>query len=225
MTARRALLAGATGLVGRHCLARLAAAPEYARVVAPVRRSIAPPSATVQVVETDFRDLSSLGPALVVDDVYCCLGTTIRKAGSRDAFRYVDLELPLALARATHARGARQFLLVSSVGADAGSRSFYLRVKGEVEARLAEIGFQTLLVFRPSLLLGDRDESRPGERIAQTLMRLLGPLLRGPLRRYAAVPADAVAAALVAAAVGGYRGLQVFQSEQIVEIGRSAGRP
>ena len=181
---------------------------------------MSPPDAKVRILETDFRDLAALGDALAVDDVYCCLGTTMRKAGSRDAFRRVDLDLPLALARVARAYGARQFLFVSSLGADVRSRSFYLRVKGEAEARLADIGLETLLVFRPSLLLGDREEWRPGERVMQALMRVLDPVLRGPLRRYRAVPAASVAAAMVRAALAGSEGLQVFQSERIEELGR-----
>ena len=223
MTPRRALLAGATGLVGRGCLAALAAADEYEHVVTPVRRTLAAPHPKVHVLEGAFRDGVSLPDFPPVDDVFCCLGTTMRNAGSREAFRQVDLELPLALARATRARGARQFLFVSSVGADSASRTFYLRVKGETEAGLAEIGFDALLVFRPSFLLGDRDEWRAGEVVAKALAPIVTPLLRGSLKRYRPIPAAIVAQAMVAAALAGHHGVHVFHFDQIVEIGRSFG--
>ena len=192
---RRALLAGASGLVGSHCLQRLLHDPHYAQVVALVRRplDVTHPRLVQSVVDFDHLAL----PAGRFDDVYCCLGTTIRRAGSQEAFRRVDFEYPVALAHAARQRGALRFLLVSALGADAASKVFYNRVKGEVEEAVRQAGIERTWFFRPSLLLGERSETRPAERAGIVFAKLVSPLLRGPLGRYRAIDADAVAAAMV----------------------------
>jgi uncharacterized protein YbjT (DUF2867 family) len=140
----------------------------------------------------------------------CALGTTIAAAGSQDAFRRVDFDCTLAFARFALRAGARRFVLVSSVGADAGSTNFYLRVKGEVEDALRALPFESLVVLRPGLLLGDRRESRPAEALARFVAPLFNPLLLGPLAKYRSVYADRVAAAMVAAAFEDRRGVSVL---------------
>ncbi len=146
----------------------------------------------------DFDGLRSLGEHC--DDLFCCLGTTIRKAGSQDAFRRVDHDYPLALARLGKAAGAQQFLMVSALGADARSPVFYSRVKGEAEHDIAAIGLQKAIFMRPSILLGERHEPRPGERAGIFVGQLIAPLLVGPLRKYRPIHADDVAAAMLYAA-------------------------
>lgn len=194
-TPRRVLLAGATGLVGGHLLEQLLADPGPTEVHVVGRRApaIRHPSLTVHVV--DFRQLPAL-PA--VDEVYLALGTTIRQAGSQAAFRAVDLEANLAVARAAVAAGARRVGLVSAVGADARSSVFYSRVKGELEQELGKLNLDALVIARPSLLLGDRDTlgqpHRLGERLATPLARLLAPVLPDT---YRPVHARDVARALV----------------------------
>jgi uncharacterized protein YbjT (DUF2867 family) len=153
-------------------------------------------------------------------DVFCCVGTTIRAAGSQEAFRRVDHDLPVKAARVASAAGARHFLLVSAAGADAGSRIFYNRVKGETEAEVAALPFAGVALLRPSLLLGDRGESRPAEALAQRLAPLLSPLLAGPLRRYRAIHARTVAAAMVRLAKEGVSGSRTMESDQIERLGR-----
>ena len=199
---RRALLLGATGLTGGHLL-RLLLSPEsgYRQVIAPARRPLDSSDPRLTTVALDLADPAALAPYVAVDDVFCCLGTTIKKAGSQAAFRHVDHDLPLAAARAARAAGAQRYLLVSAVGADAKSRIFYNRVKGELEDALSALGFPGGVdIARPSLLLGDRGESRPAERAASFLMSAAAPLFRGGLRRYQAIPAASVAAALYHAA-------------------------
>lgn len=203
---RRVLLAGATGLVGAQVLERLLTVPEGPRVLAPVRRPLAIESPRLTAFVGDLADpaqdaalterLRAATPGL--DAFVCALGTTIRRAGSREAFLAVDRELVLRLATLAHALGARQAILVSSVGASAQSGNFYLRVKGETERAISALGFERVDLLRPGLLLGDRDESRPGESIAKVLTPLTNPLLHGPLRRYRGIAADDVAAAAVA---------------------------
>ena len=192
---KSALIAGATGLVGVQCLARLLEHPAYDRVTVLSRRPIARSHAKLHVDLVDFDGLRSLGEHC--DDLFCCLGTTIRKAGSQEAFRRVDHDYPLALAKLGKAAGAQQFLLVSALGADAQSSVFYSRVKGETERDIAAIGLPKVSFMRPSILLGERHEQRPGERAGIFVGKLIAPLLLGPLRKYRPIHADDVAAAML----------------------------
>ncbi len=197
MSGKSALLAGATGLVGGYVLRRLLANSRYSRVEILVRREspIRDPKLTQRIVDFARLDAGVLG--IAPDEVFCCLGTTIRKAGSEAAFRRVDYDYPLALARLAKAVGAGKFLMVSALGADPKSAVFYNRVKGEVEQAIAAIGLPAAYFFRPSLLLGPRAENRPREKIGIAVGKLIGPLLIGGLRKYRPIHAGAVAAAMV----------------------------
>lgn len=210
------LLAGATGLVGRECLTLLAADPSVSTVVALVRRPL--DAVTVHhrkllFEQVDFDQLGLLGRRLQADQVICALGTTIGKAGSREAFRRVDFDYPLALARLARQQGARHFLLVSALGASSRSRVFYSRVKGELEEVIATLGYPSFTIVRPSLLLGDRDEFRLGEEVGKRLAWLT-PAAWKP------VQARDVAAALVAAAREDRPGQRVIESAEIRGSGR-----
>jgi len=199
---RRALVVGGTGLVGSRCVAHLADHASYRDVTCLVRRpGIA--TRTRDKLHERVVDFSVLQPSDVtpVDDVFCAIGTTMKKAGSRETFRHVDFELPLRVAELAVSVGAKRLALVSSVGADAGSSNFYLRTKGELEEALAKLPLAAFHVFRPSLLLGPREESRPGEAIASVLSRATKVLLVGKLRKYRPIEADVVARAMVAAMV------------------------
>lgn len=204
------LLAGATGLTGRHVLELLAADARYERVVVIARRPPdkpqLPPKVEWHVV--DFEKLEKHAELLRVDQVICTLGTTIGTAGSRERFRHVDFGIPLKLASLAVARGVRHFLLVSALGADAGSRIFYNRVKGELEDALRTLGFRSVTVLRPSLLTGSRRELRIGERVAQ----LVGGFVPG---RYRPVPARDVARTLVQLAAEDVQGWRIVESEEI----------
>jgi uncharacterized protein YbjT (DUF2867 family) len=202
-------LAGATGLVGRALLEGLLADGSVAAVHALGRRqpSTAHPKLTAHVV-----DFAALPPLPPLDEVYLALGTTIKAAGSRAAFRAVDFDANLAAARAAHAAGARRAGLVSAMGADARSRVFYSRVKGELEEALARLPFDGLVIARPSLLAGDREalgqSGRPLERAGLAVSRLLGPLVPA---NYRPVAAGDVARALLAR-VPAARGREVLFS-------------
>jgi uncharacterized protein YbjT (DUF2867 family) len=222
---RRALIAGATGLTGSRLLALLLAEPAYERVHALLRRPLpdaqrpAGPAAAPRLVE-HVADLVRPDPDLdvpAVDDVYLCLGTTIRVAGSREAFRRVDFDATLRIARLARRRGASRCAVVSALGADASSRVFYSRVKGETEAALAALGYPSLTVLRPSLIDGERAERRPGERLALALARPASALLPA---RWRPVPADAIARCLLASVLRGEPGLRVVESDRIA---RAAG--
>lgn len=218
---RTALLLGASGLVGGHCLQLLLASAVYQRVVALVRAELPFREPKLEQHVVDFEQLASHPELFAVDDVFCCLGTTIRKAGSQEAFRQVDFVYPYAAAQLAHERGAQQHLLVSSLGADPASRVFYNRTKGEVELAIAELPFRRVVIARPSLLLGERAESRPGEQLAQRLARPLGPLLRGRLRKYRPIEAGAVASALVRLATEDKQpGVRVVESDELQQCAR-----
>lgn len=207
---RTALLAGATGLVGSHVLKFLLAAAEWDRVVTLGRRA-----APERHDKLEQRVLD-LGTVEAAHDVFCCLGTTIKKAGSQEGFRRVDHDLVVELARAGVRAGATQFLLVSAVGADPESRVFYSRVKGETEADVRKLPYRAVQIFRPSLLLGERTEVRLGERIAMMAAPLLQLALVGRLRRYRPIQARDVARAMVRIAREAPRGPNVFEYDAMV---------
>ena len=201
---RRVLLAGATGLVGRALLHQLLADPMVGEVRALTRRALSrsellgrgghpPGDERLQVCEIDFERLDRHTELFEVDWVCCAMGTTIRKAGSRAAFRQVDFDYPFQMAQLARAHGARQLLLVSAMGADADSRVFYNRVKGELEEALSELDYESVCVAQPSLLAGERGEFRLAERLGLALGFLMP-------ERFKPVQAAQVAAGLLAVA-------------------------
>ena len=218
---RTAWIAGGTGLVGGFLLRQLLDAPEYDRVVAVGRRPPDLAHPRLVPVTAEFGGLDQVGAEWGCADAFCCLGTTMKRAGSRDAFRAVDHGAVMAFAWAARRRGAGRFFVVSALGADARSRVFYNRTKGETEAALAVLGFATLGIFRPSLLLGPRRERRPGERLGAAFLWLAEPLLLGPLRKYRAIEAEVVARAMVRCSFGQPgQGVLIFPSDEIQDLGR-----
>jgi Predicted nucleoside-diphosphate-sugar epimerases len=218
---KSALLVGASGLVGGHCLQFLLEESSYTRVSVLVRRPLSITHDKLVQHVVDFSELETLGEFLAADDVYFCLGTTIKKAGTQEAFRKVDFDYPIKIAALTQHCGVAQFLLVSSLGADPHSRIFYNRVKGEVEEAIRKISFTTINIFRPSLLLGERTEHRTGEKAGAFIMSGLKYALVGPLRKYRAIQAHDVAKAMVQVAQKNLKGVNIFDSKQIQEIADS----
>ena len=203
------LLAGATGLVGRAALELFLADASCQRLIAVTRRPLAhPPHPKLDARIADFDHLDNLQNLDRPTHVVCALGTTLRQAGSRAAFRHVDYDYPLALAHLGLAAGAHHFLLVSSLGANPGSVVFYSRVKGEIELAIRTLPYRSVSILRPSLLLGSRQQFRPGERIAQAL----APLIPG---KYRPIAARDVAAGLVRAAREDARGVRVIASAEL----------
>lgn len=215
-----AWIAGASGLVGGELLRLLLDAPEYDRVVALGRRPLEINHPKLVSLTVDFAALEKKTTDLGGDDAFCCLGTTIKDAGSREAFRAVDHAAVLAFAWAAQRGGAKRFFLVSALGADVQSRVFYSRVKGETEAALQVLGFGTLGIFQPGLLLGKRARFRLGERVAEAMLWLAEPLLLGRLRKYRAIEAATVARAMLRCSFGQPgQGLLVFRSDEIQDLG------
>ena len=222
MPQRSAAVIGATGLVGRHLVSTLIADPTYTKVVVLARRGLAVSHDKLEARLVDFDELDK--HELDVDDAFSALGTTIKQAGSKAAFRKVDFDFNLAFARAAR-RSADQLLLVSALGASDKSRIFYNRVKGELEEAVRALGFGGTHVFRPSFLAGDRDEKRVGERAGIFAARVLATVLPiGPVRRARPIEASDVAGAMVSVAKRDERGFFVHESERIQAIADSSGR-
>jgi uncharacterized protein YbjT (DUF2867 family) len=210
---RQAVVAGGTGLVGGHLLDQLSSAGvptmAYARREGPPR-----PGVAWRVLDLAGLDASSVPPG--TEAAFCCLGTTIRKAGSQAEFRRVDHDLVLAFARACREAGVPQLHAVSAAGADVASRIFYSRVKGETERDLKQLGFPTLALYRPSLIGGDRAERRPAEAFAMGAARVLSPILPAAIRL---VPAAAIARTLLETARRAPPGVTIVPSRDIVRSG------
>lgn len=217
MNKRTALLVGASGLIGGHCLRELLSEDVYEKVTILVRRELPVKNSKLVQRIVDFDTLPSLDDFPQADDCFCSLGTTIKNAGSQESFYRVDFTYVNELATLASKHGARQFLMISSLGADAGSRVFYNRVKGEIEEAVKKLPFRGTAIFRPSILRGDRTESRPGERIAGAVMSGLSFLMLGPLRRYRPIHAARVARAIVNVARMDLQGVNVFESDSIEE--------
>jgi uncharacterized protein YbjT (DUF2867 family) len=215
---RTALIAGASGLVGGELMELLLADPIVGRVHSLVRRPSGRSGEALAEQVVDFGNLVAAAVPPPVDEAYCCLGTTMRTAGSPEAFRQVDLDAAVAFGRLAADAGARSFAVVSSVGADPSARSFYLRTKGEMERALAALGLPSLIILRPSLLLGERRETRWGERAGELGLRLASPLLKGSLARYRPVHARAVARAMIATVRRAVPGVRVVESDAIPRL-------
>ncbi|MFD2936825.1 Rossmann-fold NAD(P)-binding domain-containing protein [Spirosoma flavum] len=214
-THKTALVLGATGLIGNLLTHRLVDSPVYSNVKVLVRKSLSWQHPRLQEVQFDFDHPNGL--LTQVDDIFCCLGTTMKKARSKEAFQKVDYKYPLDIARLGLANGAQQFAIVTAMGADTESSFFYNRVKGEIERDLTALNYPSLLIFQPSLLLGDRassgrGESRFGERIAEGAMRLFSSLIPA---KYKGIEAAKVANAMLTTAQQGLTGKHVFKSDAL----------
>lgn len=212
MQQKTALILGASGLTGHHLLELLLDDPLYTRITIYVRKPvhISHPKLVQQIV--DFEQLDS---AIDATDVFCCLGTTIKKAGSQDAFKQVDLIYPQKIAALQLAAGSQKFLVISAVGADDKSSIFYSRTKGQLEKALTLLRYPCLCIFRPSFIMGNRAERRMGEKIGIFIAKLMSPLLIGPLKKYQPVSALALARSMQDAAYHNVNGTHLFSSDEI----------
>ena len=211
MEGRVALVAGSTGLIGSQLLELLLDESRYTRVIALSRKPLSFSHTKLENVVLEADELKSHND-LKADDVYCCLGTTIRQAKSKEAFRKVDFDYPVGLAALLKANGANQFLLVSALGSDRSSRIFYNRVKGEVEEAIDKIGFFAYHIFRPSLLIGPRKDARAGEDAAKIVYKIFGFLIP---TKYKGIESIKVARAMQNVAKINIPGKFIYESDKL----------
>ncbi|MCH8498208.1 MAG: NAD(P)H-binding protein [Marinobacter sp.] len=222
------MLLGATGLTGQKVLRGLLDAPEVSRVVAPVRSPLAITHPKLDAPVVNFDELAQHATLFQVDTVVCCLGTTIKTAGSREAFRRVDHHYPLQAAKLAKEAGARYFLLMSAVGAKADTLVFYSQVKGQLEEALKALHFDGLFIYQPGLLLAKREEFRSGEVLAGAFMPLINKALVGKLSRYRGIGVTTVANAMVrevrnlTTGTAGTPGVQVRQYDEMQALASQA---
>jgi uncharacterized protein YbjT (DUF2867 family) len=215
MENKSALIAGATGLVGGHCLHFLRNRPEISEIRVVTRRPLGLSDPRIKEHIIDFDRLDQHHEIIRADYVFCCLGATMKKAGDQEAFRRVDYQYPRLLADISSNNGSENFLLISAMGANPKSKIFYNRVKGELEEAVSAMPFTGIFIFRPSLFMGKRKEFRAGEKAGDLFFRLVNPLLVGRLRKYRTIEAQAVAKAMVYMAPTRLKGLHIFESNQI----------
>ena len=222
----RVMLLGATGLTGGKVLQGLLGRDEVSQVVALVRHKLPTLHEKLDQHEVDFDKLEDNAELFDVDVIICCLGTTIKKAGSQDQFRKVDLGYPMKAGELGRSRGVRAFILMSAIGASSSSTIFYNRVKGELEDALRDLDYPYLSIYHPSLLLGDRKEQRTAEALGIKAMPLVNRLLIGPLDKYRGIEAQTVASAMVNEAchlAAEPAAEQVVQTREYDEIVQLAG--
>lgn len=212
-----ALIAGASGLVGKELLEILLSSDKYESVTSLVRRATGKthPKLTEKVV--DFDKLAK--EDVVCDVLFCCVGTTMKKAGSKEAFKKVDFEIPLELALKASVNDVFQYNIITAMGANKSSFFFYNRVKGEIEMALKQLKFPTLNIYRPSLLVGDRKEERQGEEFAAKFMNTFNPLMIGPFKKYRSIHVRTVAMAMYRQSISKQTGVNILTSDQLEDIG------
>ena len=224
MKGRTAIVAGGTGLVGRELIKQLLNDPDYDRIIALVRKKLDIEQLGGHgKLEQRVINFNKLGESLKSSEfthahVFCTLGTTIKKAGSKQQFRRVDRDYPLLLAEVASKGLADAFAIVTAMGADRASSFFYNQVKGEVEDKLRGMRLRALYLLRPSLILGDRGEFRLGEKLGSIVTRAIAPLMTGRLRKYRPIHARTIATGLIRAAKSGKTGVQVLSSDRIAAL-------
>ena len=211
MESKTAIIAGASGLIGSSLIQKLLNSDDYGQVIALVRKPLNLEHEKLQQQIINFDELAELTDFPKGGDVFCTLGTTIKVAGSKEAFYKVDFTYPYELAKRALAEGADRFFIVSAMGADADSRYFYNRVKGEIEDKVSFLDYRTIYIFKPSLLRGDRKENRPGEKFAQAFTRII-PFI-GPWKKYHPIHGDKVADAMMKVAQQDDKGCYYYESE------------
>lgn len=207
---KTALIAGSTGLIGNQLLQLLLNDNYYDVVKAVTRSPLGISHPKLENIVLDFDRMTEYHDKLKADDVFCCLGTTIKKVKTKEKFRKVDFDYPVELAKLTKAKGAEQYLLVSALGADKKSNIFYNQVKGEVEEAISEIIFRSYHIFRPSLLMGDRKESRSGEDAGKIFFKYLGFLVPD---KYKGIDSNKVARAMYTIARQRLQGQHIHESK------------
>lgn len=219
MEGKTAIVFGATGLVGNLLLEELTKTKIYSKVKIFVRQKTGISLAGVEEIVTDFSAPEAISARIQGDDLYICLGTTIKKAGSVANMEKVDRDLPVTIARLAKNNGVAGIAVVSSIGAAEGSKNYYLRIKGEMERDIRKLGFEKSFIVRPSMLLGGRKERRTGEIIGKVLMKTVQPVLAGKLKKFRAIHGRDVAKAMISL-LQGEAGNRIIESDELQQIAR-----
>lgn len=211
MESKTAIIAGASGLIGKSLTQMILQSDDYGQLIALVRKPLGIQHDKLKEIEIDFDQLSTMDAFPEGHDVFCVLGTTMKKAGSKEAFYKVDYTYPYELAERALKAGANRFFLVSAMGSNMNSRYFYNRVKGELEDKISFLDYRTIYIFKPSLLRGPRKENRSGEKFAQAITRII-PFI-GPWKKYRPIHSDKVVDAMMKVAKQEDKGCYFYQSE------------
>ena len=213
-----AIIIGSTGMTGSHLLKILLTSGIYEKVISFVRHStkISHPKLVQHVV--NFDEPESYQDLIEGNDMFCCLGTTIKKAGSQEAFEKVDLKYPIQFAKIAASKGVKQYSIISSIGANTKSSNFYLRTKGKCEEELRKLAFQSISIFRPSLLIGNRKEFRLGEKVGEYMMKVFSIFFLGKIKKYKPVKSKNVAYAMYSIAQSNTVGYHIYESDEISDI-------
>ena len=213
--AHRAVIVGASGLIGRNLVNTLLLTHDYSEVISISRKKLPIHSGKLKQVIAEFDDVDEYEEYITGRALFCCLGSTRSKTPDKKEYYKIDHDHPVRLAEIALKNGVEQYHLVSSLGADANSSNFYLKMKGETEEDIKKVGLKALCIYRPSILVGERTESRQMERMAIKFILLISPLLIGPFRKYRAIHAKAVAKAMYKTSLKPREGVYIYSSEQI----------
>lgn len=217
---RKALVIGATGLIGKNVVNQLIQNEAYEKITILVRKSSGFSHEKLEEIIVNFDQLEEYEQYFHVNDVFSCLGTTIKVAKTKENFRKVDYDYSVKAAELASKSNAQNFLLISSMGANSHSNIFYSKVKGEVERDVRKLHFEGLFIFRPSLLLGERKEVRLGEKVAEKISSIMPFLFNGPFKKYKPINGVTVAKAMINSALSGTKGEQIIESDSIESISR-----
>lgn len=210
-----AIIAGGTGLIGSHVIQQLTNDSDFEKIIVLNRRVIHYSDAKIQEIIVDFDQLENSLKEIKATHAFCCLGTTIKKAGSKEAFRKVDFDYVLNFAKAVNGIGCENFSVITALGTKTSSMIFYNQVKFEITEKLKTVGFKQLNILQPSLLLGERTESRSGEDIAQNFFKWTKNLWVGPLKNYAGIQGSQVAKAMIAISKTSKEGVHFYESGKL----------
>lgn len=212
---KKAILVGATGLIGHDLLIKLLADDRFSEVLVISRNALEMEHPRLEQLVINFDDLNNYAKEITGDIVFCCLGSTIKKTPDLAVYRKIDYLYPLEVANLAFANGAIQYHLISAMGADVSSRLFYSRTKGELERDLQKIPFESIHIYRPALLDGNRKEERKAEHFMIGLFRFINPLLIGPLKKYRSIKIEKIADAMLSKARGNEKGVHIYESDEI----------
>lgn len=218
---KTAAIFGSSGLTGFEVLKQLCEHPHYGKIICYNRKPLPFNHPKFEEIIVDFNDLDGSITKMEADEVYCCLGTTIKQAGSQQAFRKVDLDYPVAIGKLAERNKIRHYLVVSSIGANHASGNFYLKTKGEMEETISQLSIPQFTFVRPSMLLGDRKEYRFGEEMGKILLKIVTPLMIGKLKKYRGIKAGTVAKAMIIIANSSPMNRKFFESHELEEIVRA----